>query len=91
MNSGTSTLHAILESLDLKPGDEILMPALTVIMDSTVCFLNNLVPVYVDVDPDTFLIDPIDLEKKITSRSKVIIVVSLYGNIPDMDGISKIN
>jgi len=49
-----------------------------------------LVPVYVDVDPDTFLIDPIDLEKKITSRSKVIIVVSLYGNIPDMDGISKI-
>ena len=70
MNSGTSTLHSILESLDLNPGDEILMPALTVIMDSTVCFLNNLVPVYVDIDPDTFLIDPSDLEKKLLKRVK---------------------
>ena len=66
------------------------MPALTVIMDSTVCFLNNLVPVYVDINPDTFLIDPSDLEKKITEKSKVVITVSLYGNIPNMDKISEI-
>ena len=90
MNSGTSTLHSILESLDLKHGDEILMPALTVIMDSTVCFLNNLIPVYVDVDPETFLIDPTDLEKKITSKSRAIITVSLYGNVPNMEKISEI-
>ena len=64
MNSGTSTLHSILESLNLPEGGEVLIPALSVIMDSTVCFLSNLVPIFVDVDPKTFLIDPDDLQKK---------------------------
>ena len=90
MNSGTSTLHSILESLNLPEGGEILIPALSVIMDSTVCFLSNLVPIYVDVDPKTFLIDPDDLQKKISKNSCAIITVSLYGNVPEMDEIKEI-
>ena len=90
MNSGTSTLHSILESLNLPEGGEVLIPALSVIMDSTVCFLSDLVPIYVDIDPNTFLMDPIDLRKKITRNSVAIITVSLYGNVPSMDQISEI-
>ena len=90
MNSGTSTLHSILEALDLPEGGEILIPALSVIMDSTVCFLSNLVPVYVDIDPETFLIDEDDLKKKLTNNSVAVITVSLYGNVPEMDNIKKI-
>lgn len=90
MNSGTSTLHSILESLNLPEGGEVLIPALSVIMDSTVCFLSNLVPIYVDVDPKTFLVDPDDLQKKISNNSCAIITVSLYGNVPEMDKIKEI-
>ena len=90
MNSGTSTIHSILESLRLEPGCEVLMPALTVIMDSTVCYLSNLVPVYVDIDPKTFLIDPKDAARKITSKTRVLISVSLYGNVPEMSELRDI-
>ena len=91
MNSGTSTLHSILESLNLPEGGEVLMPALSVIMDSTVCFLTNLVPVYVDVDPKTFLIDPKDLKRKVTKNSCAIITVSLYWNVPEIYKIKPCN
>jgi perosamine synthetase len=90
MNSGTSTLHAALEAAGVGPGDEVLSPAITVIMDSTAIFHANAVPVYVDVDPDTFNMYPKDLEKKITSKSKAIIVVAIYGLPSDMDKIMKI-
>jgi perosamine synthetase len=86
-NSGTSTLHASLEAVGVKPGDEIISPALTVIMDTTATIHANAVPVYADINPETFTIDPNDIEKKITSRTKAIIPVSLYGLPPDMDPI----
>ena len=78
-NSGTSTLHAALLAVGVKPGDEVLSPALTVIMDTTATIHANAIPVYVDVEPDTFNMDPVDLERKITPNSKAIIVVALYG------------
>lgn len=90
MNSGTSTLHSILESLNLPEGGEVLIPALSVIMDSTVCFLSNLIPIYVDIDPQTFLIDEEDLKNKINTNSCAIITVSLYGNVPNMNKIQEI-
>jgi perosamine synthetase len=90
LNSGTSTLHAALEAAGVGPGDEVLSPAITVIMDSTATFHANAIPVYVDVNPETFNMDPIDLEKKITSKSKAIIVVAVYGLPCDMDAIMKI-
>jgi len=87
MNSGTSTLHAALEAAGVCPGDEVISPALAVIMDTTATIHANAVPVYADVDPRTFTIDPTDIERKITPRTKVIIAVSLYGLPPDMDRI----
>jgi len=90
LNSGTSTLHAALEAAGVGPGDEVISPAITVIMDATATIHANAVPVYADIDPQTFTIDPKDIEKKITSRTKAIIPVSIYGLPPDMDPIMRI-
>ena len=84
-NSGTSTLHAALEAVGVGPGDEVISPALTVIMDTTATFHANAVPVYADVKPRTFTVDPEDVARKITRKTKAIITVSLYGLSPDMD------
>jgi perosamine synthetase len=90
MNSGTATLHAALVACGVKAGDEVISPAITVIMDTTATFHANAVPVYADVDPDTFNIDPEDIARKITPKTKAIIPVSLYGLPCDMDPIMKL-
>lgn len=90
MNSGTCTLHSALVAMGVKPGDEVISPALTVIMDSTATLHAGAVPVYADVDPDTFNIDPEDIERKITGKTKAIIVVGLYGLPPDYYPIMRI-
>jgi perosamine synthetase len=87
LNSGTSTLHAALEACGVGPGDEVISPALTVVMDTTATIHANAVPVYADIDEKTFNIDPKDIKRKITSRTKAIIPVSLYGLPADMDPI----
>ncbi len=90
VNSCTSGLHAGLCALSLKKNDEILMPALTPVMPANAVIFAGLKPVFVDVDPDTFLIDPKDLEKKITKKSKAILLVHLYGNVCDSTTFKKI-
>ena len=89
-NSGTSALHSCLAAAGVGPGDEVISPALTVIMDALVTLHQNAVPVFADIDPDTFNIDPNDIRRKITKRTKVIIPVSLYGLPADMDPIMEI-
>lgn len=89
-NSGTSVLHMALEAVGVGPGDEVISPALTVIMDSTATIHANAIPVYCDVDEKTFLLDPEDFAKKITPRTKAVIVVALYGGSPEYDKILKI-
>lgn len=89
-NSGTSTLHAALESVGVGYGDEVITPGLTVIMDTTSIFHANAIPIYADINPETFTIDPVDIENKITSKTKAIITVGLYGLCPDMDPIIEI-
>ena len=89
-NSGTSTLHAALIAAGVEPGDEVISPALTVIMDTTATFHANAVPVYADINPDTFNIDPVDIARKITSKTKAVIPVSIYGLPPDMDPIMEL-
>ncbi len=86
-NSGTSTLHAALEAVGVKAGDEVISPAFTVIMNTTSTLHANAVPVYADVLEDRYTIDPEDIERKITSRTKAICVVSVYGLPCEMDEI----
>jgi len=90
LNSGTSTLHAALEACGVGPGDEVISPALSVIMDTTATIHANAVPVYADIDARTFNMDPADVRRKITSKTKAIIPVSLYGLPADMDPIMAI-
>lgn len=89
-NSGTSTLHQALMAFGVGPGDEVIVPALTVVMCGYAVIHAGAKPVFADVDPDTFLIDPKDIEKKITQKTKAIMPVHLYGLVCDMDAIVKI-
>lgn len=89
-NSGTSTLHAALEAVGVTAGDEVISPALTVIMDSTATIHANAIPVYCDIDERTYNMDPNKLESLITPRTKAIIAVALYGLSPDYDKILEI-
>ena len=77
MNSGTSTLHACLIAAGVKAGDEVISPALTVIMDTTATLHANAIPVYADIREDTWTIDPEDIKRKITPKTKAIIVVTI--------------
>lgn len=89
-NSGTSALHAAVIFLCLGPGDEVLVPAATDMGTVIAVLLQNAVPVFVDVHPDTMNMDSADLERKITPRSKAIIAVHMFGFPADMDGIMAI-
>jgi perosamine synthetase len=86
-NSGTSTLHSCLAAAGVGPGDEVISPALTVISDAAVTIHQNAIPVFADIDRDTFNMDPRDVERKITPRTKAIMPVHLYGLPCDMDPI----
>ena len=88
--NGTDALQIALMAINAKPGDEILTPSFTYIATCEVIALLGLTPVFVDVDPDTFTIDPIDLRKKITSKSTAIVPVHLYGQCANMDEICAI-
>ena len=93
-NSGTSCLHisvaAMKEKYNWEDGDEVIVPAVTFVATSNVVIYNNLKPVFVDVDPGTFNIDPKRIEEKITSRTRAIMPVHLLGLPADMDPILKI-
>lgn len=78
-NSGTSTLHAALEAVGAGFGDEVIIPPLTVISNLSVVLAQNAIPVFADIDEQTFNMDPVEIEKKITPRTKAIMPVSLYG------------
>lgn len=89
-NSGTSGLHAALYAANINKGDEVILPALTVVMDAYAILYHGAIPVFADVDPHTHLIDPREIEKKITKKTKAIITVSWEGLMCDMDKINKI-
>jgi len=83
MNSGTSALHVALAALKNRhgwsDGDEVIVPAVTFVATSNIVLHNNLVPVFVDVERDTYNIDPEKIEEKITKRTRAIIPVHLLG------------
>jgi len=89
-NSGTSTLHQALAAFGVGPGDEVIIPPLTVIMCGYAVLYTGAKPVFADIDPDTFLLDPLDIERKITKKTKAIMAVHLYGQVCDMEAIMSI-
>jgi len=85
--NGTATMHAALAAAGVGPGDEVIVPPLTMSSTTFVVLHANAVPVFADIDPETFTIDPEDIRRKITPFTKAIIPVALYGLSPDLDPI----
>lgn len=85
--NGTDALQIALMALDLRPGDEVITPSYTFIATTEVIALLKLTPVFVDVDPKTFCIDPESIKKAITSKTKAIVPVHLYGQAANMEEI----
>ena len=88
--NGTDALQIALMSLDLQPGDEVITPSFTYIATTEVVALLRLKPVFVDVDPKTFCIDPLSIEKAVTPKTRAIVPVHLYGQAAPMDEILQI-
>jgi UDP-2-acetamido-2-deoxy-ribo-hexuluronate aminotransferase len=88
--NGTDALQIAMMALGFQPGDEIITPSFTYIATTEVIALLRLTPVFVEVDPKTFCIDPIALEKAITPRTKAIVPVHLYGQAAPMEEIMAI-
>lgn len=90
VNNGTSALIAPLWSMDLQPGDEVITTPFTFIATSNAILIAGAKPVFVDIDPETLLIDPKKIEEAITTKTKAIIPVHLYGRICEMEKINEI-
>jgi len=90
VTSATTALHLALVALDVGPGDEVIVPAFTWVATANVVRYCGAEVVFVDIDTNTFNLDPSDLKKRITSRTKAIIPVHLFGLTADMDAIKEI-
>lgn len=88
--NGTVALHLALLALGVRPGDEVLVPALTYVATANAVRYVGGEPVFVDVDPSTWCLDPGKLEDAITRRTRGIIAVHLYGHPADMDAINRV-
>jgi perosamine synthetase len=85
VSNGTTALQVAVRCLDLKPGDEVIMPAFTIISCALAIVDCGLIPVLVDCDPHTWCMDVSQVEARITSRSRAIMPVHIYGHPVDMD------
>lgn len=85
--NGTATLHTALAALGVRAGDEVIVPALTMASTALAVLHNGSIPVFADVDADTFLITAEAIERVVTPKTRAVITVSLYGLSPDYDAI----
>ena len=85
--SGTSSLHAAVAAAGCQPGDEVILPALTFLASATAVLHHLCIPVFADVDPRTFNIDPASVEAKISPRTRAIMAVDLHGLPADYDAL----
>ncbi|GIP31278.1 DegT/DnrJ/EryC1/StrS aminotransferase family protein [Paenibacillus sp. J2TS4] len=90
LNSGTAALHLALEVLDIGPGDEVIVPSMTFVSTAHAVSYVGATPVFADVEKDTLNISLVDIERKITDRTKAIIVVHMAGHPCDMDAIHQL-
>ncbi len=88
--NGTNALLTALHVLDVGVGDEVIVPPYTFVATISVVLMSNALPVFADVDPETFQIDPEDIEKRITPRTRAIIPVHILGGVADMDRVNAV-
>ena len=86
----TTAIHLLLTGLGIKQGDEVIMPECTWIASGAGITYLGAMPVFCDIDPVNWCLDPKSVEKRITSKTKAIIAVDLFGNMPDMDGLAEV-
>ena len=90
VNNGTSAIHLAYLALKLKAGDEIIIPSFGYLAAANLALLMNLKPVFADVDLDTFCVDFSSIKKKITKKTKLIVVINTYGNVCDLKPILRL-
>lgn len=90
VGSGTEALHLAVRALDLEPDDEVISPTFTFIASAGAVALAGVKPAFCDIEPTLFNIDPEDLKKRITPKTKAIVVVHLFGHPAPMDEIMEI-
>lgn len=89
-SSGTAALHGTMIALDLEPGDEVIVAPITDMGTIIPILMQNLVPVFADVDPDIHNVDPKSVEAKVTKKTRAIVVVHMFGHAVDMDPLMEI-
>jgi perosamine synthetase len=89
-NSGTAALHCCAVAAGVEPGDEVLVPAYTFVASAMAIAHQGAVPVFVDVDPRTYNIDPARIEERITERTRAILAVHIHGMPADMEEIAAV-
>lgn len=85
VNSGTSALHAAMHAVGIGPGDEVILPPMTFVATANAIVYQGARPVFADVEPETLLVDPADVEARITPRTKAIVAVDYAGQPCDYD------
>src|SRR6185369_1536002 len=90
VTSATVGISLALAACGVGPGDEVIVPALSYSASASAVLLFNSIPVFADVDPVTFCIDPQSVERAITPRTKAILPVHLTGNVADLDALKDI-
>jgi dTDP-4-amino-4,6-dideoxygalactose transaminase len=87
VTNGTAALEVALRAVGVEPLDEVIVPPYTFVATATAVLALGAVPVFCDILPDTFLIDPADAERKVTPRTRAIVAVHVAGQPADMDGV----
>lgn len=90
VSSGTAALHAAMHAIGIGPGDEVIVPAITFVATANCVVYQGGTPLFADVDPETLLIDPTDVARKITPRTRAIIAVDYAGQPCDYDALRAI-
>ncbi|MBB54129.1 MAG: DegT/DnrJ/EryC1/StrS aminotransferase [Magnetovibrio sp.] len=90
-NSATSALHSAVAAVGVGPGDEVIVPPTSMSASATCVVMANAVPVFADIEDETFCLDPNEVEKKITPRTKAIIVVNLFGHPARLEALKEIS
>jgi len=90
VSSGTAALHGAMRAIGIGPGDEVIVPAITFAATANAVVFQGGTPVFADVEPDTLLVDPADVERKITGRTRAVIGVDYAGQPCDYDALREI-